>query len=159
MKDKKRNPLVLLICIIVLLVFTIIILLMTSMPLMTTARENAFRIEANNVVKGAETALSEYNNDKLVINENNENVCINEEKICMTIDYLSDNSYYKNNNYRGKIEINIKDINNPMFTLYLTRSAEFRFVGLSYTNYTDYGQVNNDVWLDEYETCTCETTE
>lgn len=158
MKDKKRNPLVLLICIIILLIFAIIILSFTSIPLMSSARENAFRIEANNVVKAAEKLYDSYKSDNLEI-ANDENSCKNDKYICVTIDKLAQDEYYANNGYRGKVVIDITDIDNPMYKLYLTRSAEFRFVGLNYTNYTDYGQVNNEPWKDIYEICDCETTE
>ena len=158
MKDKKRNPLILLICIIILLIFAIIILSLTSIPLMSSARENAFRIEANNVVKAAEKVYANYKDNNIVI-PNDGISCSNEKNICVTIEKLSKYKYYVNNGYKGKVIIDITDINNPVYNLYLTKNAEFRVVGLNYTNYTEYGQINNESWNENYEICNCDTTD
>lgn len=160
MDTKKKNLFLLLICIIIVLLFVIVILSMTSLPLMTSARENAFRIEANNIVKAAEKVYNDNKNNTYEITENNTNICKIERKICITINKLNSDNYYNNNKniYKGKVEIIIPDSGNAVYTLYLRKGAEFNFVGLNYMNYTDYGQVNNASWLEEYEICNCETT-
>ncbi len=156
MKEKKRNPFVLLICVIVLLVFAVIVLALTNIPLITSARENAFRIEANNVVAAGRKIYSSYLKGEYDIGDKEEKACIMENrKICVSLDKLLEDDYYKNKNYRGKIEIDITDSNNPIYILYLAKGAEFRIVNLTYTNYTEYGQVNNGLWDTSYESCEC----
>lgn len=130
---------------------------MNSINSITTAKESAFRIEANNVVSAAKEIFKEYQKGNYVVS-NNSDGCRNEQKICITINKMKNSNYSVNSKYKGKIEIDITDMQNPKYTLFLARSAEFRFVDLSYTNYTEYGQINNSPWKEEYEVCNCETT-
>ena len=98
MKDKKkRNPIILLICVIILLIFIILILLMSNISSMKSARENAFRIESNNIVTAAEKVYKEYKNGKYNISNSDSKLCYNENKICITIQKLNENNYYNNN--------------------------------------------------------------
>lgn len=158
--NNKGFTLIELLAVIVVLAIVMVLATTTVLPLMTTARENAFRIEATDVLNAAEAAKDLYYLGELkfgTTSAEKQSKCMNTTKMCFTVDSLIDLSIYKTEKgtFTGKVEIDITDPKKPVFTLYFQKGDEFRFVGLKYNSYKDDGTINNDTWKAAYNTCSC----
>ncbi len=155
-KDKKLPRLFCVICVLIAIIGIGIL----ALPIMSSVREKAFRIEATNIVEAAKDAKKLYDDGNLNFGSTNvekQQKCITSTKACFTISSLIEAKTYKNDNsnFNGKVEIDFTDSNNPVYTLWLQKGDEFRFVNLKYTNYKEDGTINNDSWQASYNTCTC----
>ncbi len=158
MKNKKGFTLIELLAVIVVLAIVTTIAVSAILPYTGSGvREDAFRIEASNVVKAADDFLDSYN---LGINnikiDNNETSCKSANKVCLTVNKLIDSGFYKaeKGTFNGKVEITIGTPNS--YTLYFQKGAEFSFVGQKYRDYQNNGELSTDSWKDEYNSCSCE---
>lgn len=162
MMNKKGFTLIELLAIIVVLAIIIILSLSVLLPIGTEAREKSFRLEANNVIKGTENALKDYNSEKIRLDESSIDKCYNGEtkNMCFTISSLINLGYYDledeiKENFKGKVILDLTDSNNPTYTLYFKKNDEFRFVGLKFKDYTKKGELDNGDWEASFETCSC----
>lgn len=155
-KDNKNSVLICVICILIVIIGIGIL----GLPIMSSVREKAFRIEATDIVEAARDAKKLYDDGNLnfgTTNVEKQQKCISSTKACFTISSLIEAKTYKNdkNKLNGKVEIDFTDSNNPVYTLWLQKGDEFRFVNLKYTDYKENGTINNDSWQASYNTCTC----
>ncbi len=162
MKNKNGFTLVELLAVIVILGVITILATSTMLPMGTETRETAFRLEATNAIKSAKTAKETYELGTLNLASDNANSCYNPttKKMCFTIASLIDLGYYNldpddKETFKGHIDIDLTNNKKPKYTLYFKKNDEFRFVGLTHTNYAKNGEIDNDVWNESYESCSC----
>ncbi len=160
--NKNGFTLIELLAVIVVLAIVATLAISSVLPLGTEAREKAFRLEATNAVKSAEMAKEAYDLGTFKLDTSNVNSCYNPstKKMCFTISSLVDLQYYDldeedKETFKGRVDINLTDRKNPVYTLYFKKNDEFRFVGLTTKNYTENGELDNAAWQDSYESCTC----
>ena len=163
MNNQKGFTLIELLAVIVVLAIVTVLATSSLLPLGTETREAAFRLEATNAVKSAKAAKETYDLGNLDLEKSNTNSCYNNEtkKMCFTIASLIDLGYYDldpddKETFKGHIDIDLTNSKKPKYTLYFKKNDEFRFVGLNHTNYDKNGDIDNDVWNESYESCTCD---
>ena len=162
MNNKKGFTLIELLAVIVVLAIVATLAISSMLPLGTEAREKAFRLEATNAVKSAKSAKETYDLGNLNLDSTNTDSCYNSttKKMCFTIASLIDLGYYNldeddKETFKGHIDIDLANSKKPKYTLYFKKNDEFRFVGLEHTNYDKNGEIDNDVWNESYESCSC----
>ena len=102
-KDKKLPRLFCVICVLIAIIGIGIL----ALPIMSSVREKAFRIEATNIVEAAKDAKKLYDDGNLNFGSTNvekQQKCITSTKACFTISSLIEAKTYKNDN--SKIELN-----------------------------------------------------
>ncbi len=159
MKDKRGFTLIELLAVIVVLAIVMVLAVTTVLPMMGQSREKAFRIEATNAVKYAGDAYDLFNLGEIDINKDSTKSCYNSttNKMCFTIDELIDLQLYQVDKgiFLGKVDIDLTNRNQPIYTLYFKKNDEFRIVGEQFNTYVDYGELNNAAWDNKYNSCTC----
>ncbi len=162
MNNQKGFTLIELLAVIVVLAIVTVLATSSMLPLGTETREAAFRLEATNAVKSAKTAKETYDLGNLNLDSTGTKSCYNKEtkKMCFTIESLIDLGYYDlddddKETFKGHIDIDLTNSKKPKYTLYFKKNDEFRFVGLNHTNYDKNGDIDNDVWNESYESCSC----
>ena len=163
MNNQKGFTLIELLAVIVVLAIVTVLATSSLLPLGTETREAAFRLEATNAVKSAKAAKETYDLGNLDLEKSNTNSCYNNEtkKMCFTIASLIDLGYYDldpddKETFKGHIDIDLTNSKKPKYTLYFKKNDEFRFVGLNHTNYNENGDIDNDLWNESYESCSCD---
>ena len=161
MKNKKGFTLIELLAVIVVLAIVTVIATQSVLPFMSSARRDAFAIEATDVVNSAESALSFYNLGKVTI-AGDANSCKSGNKVCFTITKLIDLGLYEGdkNIYKGKVEIDITNSSVPTYTLYAQKGAEFSIVNSDTRDFTKDGSDIVDGGfasgkVNEYTSCSC----
>lgn len=154
--NKESNNSIKFIGIIIILLLIVIIAILT-LPRIEEAREKSFRVEATKIVSGAQKYISDLDSGKNKLSSNS-NSCIKGKEVCVTISELNKLNYYEssNDNYVGKVVIDITDSNNYLYYLYLKKSADLRIIGGFREDYTTMGSLSIEPWEEEYETCNCE---
>lgn len=160
--NKKGFSLIELLAVIAMLAIIIILAISILLPVGTEAREKAFRLEATNVIDGADKAIKDYKEGKIEFEDGKTDKCYNSEtkNMCFTISSLIDLGYYDlkdevKANFKGKVIIDLTNSDKPTYTLYFKKNDEFRFVGLQYKDYSNDGELDNADWVASYESCTC----
>jgi len=158
MKNKKGFTLVELLAVIVVLAIVMVLATTTVLPYMGKAREEAFRLEATNVVKSAESAVDLYSLGEIKL-KNNANSCKNSEKntICFTVNELIDLALYEGDKdvYSGSVTIDLTDTKIPSYLLYFKKNDEFKIIGGTHKDYNENGVLSNDDWKEDYGKCNC----
>ena len=156
MENKENNNFIKLIGVIIVLLLIIIIAIL-SLPRMEESREKAFRVEATRVVDGAKEAMKKYNNGTLSLKDNSSSCKIN-NTYCFTISELKKLEVYKSgsDDYVGKVIIDVSNSNNPLYYLYLKKSADLKIIGGFREDYINMGTLAIESWNDDYEVCNCE---
>ncbi len=160
----KKNgfTLIELLAVIVVLAVVMVMATTTVLPYMSTAREDAFRLEASEAVNSASDVLNLYNLGEVKITDtdkSNKKACMNttDKKACFTIEYLIDTGNYKaeKKTFSGKIEINLADKSNPAFTLYFKKNDEFKLINQTARDFSNNGLLSTDEWQESYAQCDC----
>lgn len=153
--NNKGLTLIEIVSIIVVLAAVIIIAATITLPKMSTARDQAFRLEATKMVEASKEAIKRVEKEEINVS-NNEESCHYENKYCFTVKYLSDNNLYIDNNkgYTGKIEV-VTDSGKPMYILYFKKNDEFKIIGGTREHYENDKIITADMWQEEYEKCNC----
>ena len=149
----KNNNLPLLISVIVLVFLMVLVGISSSLTLSST-REDAFRIEANNVLKASKIASGKIKKKELELLNDKNNCKVDENRYCFTVENLVKNDIYDGDSekYIGKV---IYDIKNESYELYLKKNDEFRIIAGSSTDYTKSGILAREEWKDDYSLCEC----
>lgn len=161
MKNNKGFTLIELLAVIVVLAIVTVIATRSVLPYMSSAREDAFGIEATDVVESTNDAIDLYNLNKIKLKDKKS--CVKGNVFCFTVEELVDLGIYSGDKdtYKGKIIVDITNSASPKYTVYLQKGSEFSINGSNDTDYVNKkdGIVNggfaNDK-VDEYTTCTCE---
>ena len=140
---------------VVVLVFLMVLVGVSSALTLTSTREDAFRIEATNVLKASKDATRKLEDEKIKLLNNSQNCQVDENRYCYTISYLVNNKLYDDDSerYVGKV---IFDKENVSYELYLKKNDEFRIIAGSSTDYTKSGILAREEWKEEYEICECQ---
>lgn len=140
---------------VVVLVFLMVLVGVSSALTLTSTREDAFRIEATNVLKASKEATRKLEDEKIKLLNNSQNCQVDENRYCYTISYLVNNKLYDGDSerYVGKV---IFDKENVSYELYLKKNDEFRIIAGSSTDYTKSGILAREEWKEEYEICECQ---
>ncbi len=157
MKNNKGFTLIELLAVIVVLAVVIALASTNVLPLMNTAREQAFRTEATLAIKNAKEAYLNYSLGSIKIN-NDTNSCVKENKVCFTIDELIKvgASSLKEGTYKGKVIINTTNNNEESYSLYLKKADEYWFINEPYSDYSKNGEINKGTWNEDAEVCSCD---
>ena len=155
MKAKKGFTLIELLAVIVVLTIITLIGFTTMSTYTKKAREDAFRIEATEIVNGVKDAVSLHDINK--INIKNDNASCQKsgsDKYCFTIAELIKLGIYDGNSemFTGKVLANSED---SSYTLYLKKGNEFKIIGGFREDYKNYGTLSLEPWKDEYSSCDC----
>ena len=161
MKNNKGFTLIELLAVIVVLAIVTVIATQSILPFMSSARIDAFAIEATSVINSSEDALSFYNLGKVKL-DGNTNSCRSGNVVCFTVAELIDLGLYEGDKdvYKGKVLIDVTNSAVPSYTLYLQKGAEFSIVGSDTTDFTNDGADIVDGGfasdkVNEYTTCSC----
>lgn len=121
MNSKKGFTLVELLAVIVVLAVIILIAMPAVMNAMEKARKNAFVLEAEEIVKIAQTAYS----DAVMSGKTGNSFCV-------SYNYLKNNGFLekKDNNYNGSVLITINPSGKASYKIWLS-SANYHFDGIS----------------------------
>ncbi len=163
MKNNKGFTLIELLAVIVVLAIVTVIATRSVLPYMSSAREDAFGIEATDVVESTNDAIDLYNLNKIKLNETEKKSCKKDNTICFTVEELITLGLYEGDKdtYKGKIIVDITNSASPKYIVYLQKGSEFSINGSSNTDYVNKkddiksGGFANDK-VTEYTTCTCE---
>ena len=166
MKNNKGFTLIELLAVIVVLAIVTVLATRSILPFMSDARVDAFEIEAANVVKSAEDALSFYNLGEVNL-KNNTASCRKNNEICFNVAELIDLGIYQGDkeSFKGKVMIDVTNPSVPTYELYLQKGAEFNIIAGEGKDYTDSTYINDGGWISisgvteakvtEYSTCSC----
>ena len=151
---EKNNYVRFMLILIVLLLFIVIGLL--AIPEMNSAREKAFKVEAATILTSAKSTLEKIDLNSMTTTGSSS--CRKGNTYCFTLKELKLLETYKtsSDNYVGKVEIDLNDVDNPEYMLYLYRSADLKMLFASTKNFANMGSAYLGSWLEEYETCNCE---
>lgn len=153
MNKKKEGELIKLIAIIVILL-TFIVIAIGSVLQLSSSREDAFRTEANKVLKASDKAIDKIVDGKLQLTNDKDSCKIDESRYCFSVDYLLNNKLYSNdsNSYIGKVITSDKTKDKE---LYLKKNDEFKIIGGSSTNYKRSGTLSLFEWKENHSICEC----
>lgn len=162
MKNNNGFTLIELLAVIVILAIVTVIATRSILPFMSSARIDAFGIEATDVVESTNDAIDLYNLNKIKLNGNKS--CVKNKVFCFTVEELIDLGIYEGSKetYKGKIIVDTSNASSSKYTVYIQKGAEFKIVGKSETDYVNNKDGNieeggfNDSEAAEYTTCTCE---
>lgn len=158
MKNNNGFTLIELLAVIIVLAIVTVLGATTVLPYMSKARENAFRIEATEIVNSAKEALHLYDLSQIKL-KNNTASCkkANTNEYCFTVAELINLGIYDGDagTFSGKIEANLVNSTAPIYTLYFKKNDEFKIIGENRENYKDYGNLSLATWEDEYSACNC----
>ena len=160
MKNNKGFTLIELLAVIVVLAIVMVLATTTVLPYMSTAREDAFRIEASNAVEAADMAMNLYTlGDYTFSNDDTDSLTTSEDgtkTACFTIQKLIDISAYNadKETFDGKVIVKTKD-KTKSYTLYFKKNEEFKIIGGETNNYNnkDIALQNTENWTDDYSEC------
>lgn len=154
--NNKGFTLIELLAVIIVLAIVMVLAATTVLPYMSTAREDAFRLEATNVITSAQNAIDLYNLKEIKL-KNNENSCKKDNTICFSVSELIDLGIYEGdkNVYSGSVIVDLTNSKIPSYTLYLKKNDEFKIVGGTHKNYKDNGVMSSENWSENYEKCSC----
>jgi len=157
MKNKKGFTLIELLAVIVVLAIVMVLATTTILPYMSSAREDAFRLEATNVVKAAEHAIELSNLGELKKIDDDEDCSVGQYSRCFTIDRLVEYGVYESESdaYSGTIIVNQENPTKLQYTLFLKKNDEFKIIGGTHKDYKNNGIMSEDTWKAEYESCSC----
>ena len=143
-----------------IIVLLIVIICLLSIPNMKDAREKAFRIEATKIVDASKDTMSLILKRKAEIG-NDSNSCQNGAFFCMNISKLKEYGTYipDSDNYVGKVEVDYSSADNPVYILYLKKSADLKIIKGTRGDYINMGYISTLPWEEKYETCKCEFEE
>lgn len=158
----KKNGFTLIELLAVIVVLAIVAVLGTTtvLPLLSDARESAFRTEASDVITAFDAAKILGDAGKREYGNPTGSSCQKGKIVCITVSTLINWGTYDGDSdtYKGKVIIDTTNTK-PTYTLYFKKGAEFAFVNQNYTNYVDNGDLvvpDSTNWNDSYETCSCE---
>lgn len=157
LKNKRGFTLVELLAVIVVLAVVMVLATTTILPYMSTAREDAFRIEATYIVQAGENALNVLNLGQINV-DGDENSCVKGKTYCFTVKALVDKGLYDadNDNYVGKLIIGADDPKNVSYTLWLNKVGNFNIIEGTATDYNQKNvPITNGTWSESYEKCEC----
>ncbi len=161
MKNNKGFTLIELLAVIVVLAIVMVLATTTVLPYMSTAREDAFLIEASNAVEAADMAMNLYTlGDYTFSSDSSDSLKINSEDgtttACFTIKKLIDISAYNadKETFDGKVIVTTKD-KEKSYILYFKKNSEFAIIGGTIKNYTKKNSEIKNVseWTDDYSKC------
>ncbi len=169
MKNNKGFTLIELLAVIVVLAIVMVLATTTVLPYMSTAREDAFRIEASNAVDAADMVMNLYTLGEYTFSNDGTDKLTNSEDgtktACFTIQKLIDVSAYSGGNsssededteptFSGKVIVETKD-KKKSYTLYFKKNDEFKIIEGKTKDYTDkdIALQNADNWTEEYSKC------
>ncbi len=160
MKNNYGFTLMELLAVIVVLAIVSVIGTSTVLPLLSNVRESAFRVGATNAVKSADSAIRLVELEEQDYTNDGTNCKIG-KKVCFTIDTLvkwgvNDGEI---GTYKGKVVVDTTDSNNPVYTLYFQKNAEFSFIKQHGKDGEKMDISSSANWLDEYNSCTCGDSE
>ncbi len=144
----KKNQLPLLISVVIIVLMFVLVGISSALTL-SSNREEAFRTEANKVLKASTEA-------SIKSSSNSTEACkIDNNRICYTVKYLINNNYYDGDidKYSGKV---IYDKKNESYELYLKKANEFKIIAGSSNDYTKVGILAIEEWQEDYTKCICE---
>ena len=158
--NNKGFTLIELLAVIVVLAIVMVLATTTVLPYMSTAREDAFRIEASNAVEAADMAMNLYTlGDYTFSNDGTDKLTNGEDgtkTACFTIQKLIDISAYNadKETFEGKVIVTTKD-KKKSYTLYFKKNEEFKIIGGETNNYNnkDIALQNTENWTDDYSEC------
>jgi len=156
MKNNKGFTLIELLAVIVVLAIVMVLATTTVLPYMSDARQNAFKIEASNVISAVDNAKDLYNIGKIKMNSNAKISCATATKICFNVDELINLGIYEGdkNSYDGKITVANYNTPTPTYELYLKKNDEFKILGGTLKDYTNASLSTGD-WAASYTECSC----
>ena len=160
MKNNQGFTLIELLAVIVVLAIVTVIATQSILPYMSSARSDAFRIEASHVINASEDAVTFLNMGTIDL-KNNTASCKSGNVVCFTISELINLGLYDGeaNTYKGKVLIDVSNTAKPTYTLYLQKGAEFNITGGTDKDYVNNGTINDGGWTDTdfetYTTCSC----
>jgi len=160
MNNKKGFTLIELLAVIVVLAIVTVIATQSILPFMSNARPDAFRVEATELMNGAENAIELYSLGEIDL-KNNTASCKKGNEICFTVKELIDLGIYKDKTgtFSGKVLIDITNKTSPSYKLYFQKGAEFNITGGTETDYVNNGTINDGGWSDAdataNSTCSC----
>ena len=154
--NKKKSPLQTAYIIVLAVVF-IVVGATVTLPRMSKARENAFRVEATRVIESATKALEKANDKELQIT-NSDNMCQVGNRVCFTVKELITLGLYdgKEKDYSGRVDMDVSNPERVQYALFFKKNDEFKIIGGIMKNYTTNGHLSRYAWNDEFEKCTCE---
>lgn len=160
MKNNKGFTLIELLAVIVVLAIVMVLAITTVLPLMEQSTEAAFRVEATNTIKKADEALTMYNLQQIKLNEDSTQSCKSSDgkKMCFTVAELVNLQLYEidTDTFKGKVDINLTNSKNPVYTLYFKKNAEFVLAEEEFKDYSKNGTLKLlSEWSDSYESCSC----
>lgn len=155
--NNKGFTLIELLAVIVVLAVVIAIATTNVLPSMNIAREAAFRTETTLAVKNTKEAYLNYTLGSIKIN-NDTKSCVNDKKVCFTIDELIrvGASALKQDSYKGKIEINLENGKEVSYRVFLKKADEYWFMNEPFSDFSKNGDLNKGTWNEDAETCSCE---
>lgn len=158
MKNNKGFTLIELLAVIVVLAIVTVLATRSVLPFMSSARVDAFRIEASNVIKSAEDAVDLYTIQQIKL-KNNTLSCIKDNVLCITVEELINLGLYDGDkeSFSGKVLVNISNLKSPSYTLYFQKNSEFNINGGTEKDYVNNGTVNNGGWTSSngQSVCSC----
>jgi len=154
LNEKKGFTLIELLAVIVVLAIVMVLAATTVLPYMSSARENAFKVEATNVVKAAESAKDLYTLGQVTIPTNS---CVSGTTMCLTVDELITLGIYDGdpNTFDGKVVITNYNGNNPTYTLNLKKNTEFTIIDGTGKDYSKYTGSLTGTWPADNSASTC----
>ncbi len=168
MKNNTGFTLIELLAVIVVLAIVMVLATTTVLPYMSTAREDAFRIEASNAVEAADMVMNLYTlGEYKFVGEGQDKINTSDgtTTACFTIQRLIDVSAYSGGNsasedeeaeptFSGKVIIETKD-KKKSYTLYFKKNDEFKIIDGKTKDYTnkDIALQNIENWEDDYSKC------
>jgi len=157
MKNNRGFTLIELLAVIVVLAIVMVLAATTVLPYMGDARENAFKIEATNVVTAAESAKDLYAIGKVSMNADSTKSCTAGTTMCFTVDELISLGIYEADaaTFYGKVVISNYNTNTPTYTLHLKKNDEFSIIGGTGKDYSDYSGTLTGTWPADGATCSC----
>ena len=157
MDNKKGFTLIELLAVILILAIVTLIGFTTMSTYTKSAREDAFRIEATEVVKGAKDALDLYNLNKISLKNNEASCKKSSNEYCFTVAELINLGIYDGDSetFTGKVIISLND-NAATYTLFFKKANEFKIINGFREDYKNYGTLSLEPWEEEYNKCICE---
>lgn len=127
------------------------------MPQMNSARENAFKIEALTILESSKSTINKLIKSSEISVNNNTSSCKKDNTYCFSLNELKKLGLYKSGNesYIGKVEIDLVDVDNPQYILYLKKSEDLKMMFASTKNFANMASVPVINWTEEYELCNC----
>ena len=157
MKNNKGFTLIELLAVIVVLAIVMVLAVTTVLPYMSSARENAFGVEATAVVKAAQNAKDLVTLGQIPIT-NSADACKSSTKMCFTVSQLISLGLYEADTsvYSGSITISNYSTTTPTYTLNLNKSDEFKIIGGTTMDYTKSIPSTNVTWVAAtHAKCSC----